>query len=98
MHGNGMPKVLGLIVGLLVLGLVAFVAFQVGAHHAATPAAVDGARYGWHGGGFFFFPFLFFPFGFIFVFLLFRMLFWGAWGGGWAVAVTARATTGARSV
>src|SRR5437868_8610150 len=78
---------ISLLLGFVVLALVAVVAFQVGAHHAApADGGYYGPRgYGWGGGGFFFFPFLLFPIGFFLFFGLMRALFWGPrhWGGGY---------------
>jgi hypothetical protein len=85
MGGYFWRRLIGLIFGLGVLALVAGFAYQAGTH-AAVGGAVEGGRrmYGWH--GFFFFPLLFFPFGFFLFFALMRMLFWGGprhWGGGY---------------
>lgn len=71
----------GTLLGLALLALVAGFAYQAGTHAtvgAAGPAGGEAMRtYGWHGGGFFFFPFLFFPFGIFLFFALMRMLWWG---------------------
>jgi hypothetical protein len=68
----------GTLLGLALLAVVAGFAYQAGTHAAVGAAGGGEMRtYGWHGGGFFFFPFLFFPLGIFLFFGLMRMLFWG---------------------
>jgi hypothetical protein len=80
--------VFGFLVGLLILGAVAVVAYNLGASAGAVSTGTGAAApvvYGpWLGFGFGFFPFFGFLFFILILFLLLRAIFrpWG-WGHGW---------------
>ncbi len=83
MGGHFWRRFMGFAFSIGVLALVAGFAYQAGTHVAVGEAGGGMMRtYGGH--GFFFFPFLFFPFGLLLFFGLMKMLFWGGprhWGG-----------------
>ena len=84
MGGHFWRRFMGFAFTIGVLALVAGFAYQAGTHMAVGEAGGGMMRtYGGH--GFFFFPFLFFPFGLFLFFGLMKMLFWGGprhWSGG----------------